>query len=155
MDNIQTKIAAILACIGLSACHSIQKDRASLEMGDSFLSRKYELNGNRASLYYIQNNHTKIKREKTKSLNPSEVSAFWEQLEKAEVRGWLRKYQTTERDGRSAYGSYDLNLVQRGVLFESEGDAAYPSDASPKTVKAIESSKRFDVVADIFTSLFK
>ena len=83
----------------------------------------------------------------------SELTSFWKSLEDEDVYKWLSNYKARELDDRSAFCNWKITIIINNNIFQSIGNAAFPSDSDPKMVTQLDETERFIRVSNIFYGL--
>jgi len=142
---------AAAAMLFLVSCAAPSRT-AHLELGDfAFQHQTYDLKD--AHLVRTDFDRTS-KHDTTRVLTPTQVSYFWQTMAAADVQHWLPKYESGQKDGRSSYMSWLLEVRTDRYHYKGEGRAAFPGDRNPRLTQPLDSSRRFDAVFQAFRTLF-
>lgn len=147
-------IKLLFSAIVLASCQAHDYDRsAQFQVGDSSYSEVVEIKNGKFSKWVLKNNETVKNKISSRVLTRSELTWFWKSLEDEGVYKWLSSYKARELDDRSAFCNWMITIIINKNIFQSIGDAAFPSDSDPKMVTQLDETERFIRVSNIFYGL--
>jgi hypothetical protein len=146
------RCAFFVLSLFMTSCQTVKQEEISASMrgGDSTCTTVFELRGSKMTKFVLLYNATKKKVLSEKKLSPSELSSFWDSLEREGLYAWLPSYRSSGVNPGTGSGCWSITLRRNGKVFKSYGDDAFPSEKDPKKTSSFKLTDRFLRIGNIF-----